>query len=218
MFIDLSQPYHGDMPHASSIPEPTFETVKDVEGDGINIQYIHAPTHVGTHVDAPRHFIPGGATIDELSLERFAGEAVVLDVSKTEPEEITVSDVEAADGEVRSGDIVLLFTGWGEKYGTDAYEPHPWLSTGVAEWLVDHDCKLVGLDATTPDIPGSHRPEGWIEFPVHHELLGNDVLIAEHLANLAPYTGQRLDVQGFPIKIRGGDGAPAQFVARELDG
>jgi kynurenine formamidase len=40
MFVDLSQPYHGDMPHASSIPAPSFETVKDVDTDGINIQYI----------------------------------------------------------------------------------------------------------------------------------------------------------------------------------
>jgi kynurenine formamidase len=155
--------------------------------------------------------------IDELPLKRFAGEGVVLDVSKTEPEAITVTDVEAADGEVRSDDIVLLSTGWAEKYDTNDYEPHPWLSTDIAKWLVDHDCKLVGLDVTTPYIPGTHRPEGWMEFPVHHELLANDVLIAKHLANLAPYTGQRLEIQGFPVKIRDDDGAPARFVVRVPD-
>jgi arylformamidase len=219
MWIDLSQSsFTPDMPFATSLPAPEFRTVKDVEEDRINIQYYCTSTHVGTHVDAPRHFIEGGNTITDLPLDRFAGEAVVLDVSKDEPEEVTVADVEAAaadaDGGVGEGDIVFLYAGWHEKYGTDAYDPHPWLSVPLAEWFVERGVKLVGVDTITPDIPGPHRPEGWIDFPVHRTLLGNGVLIAEHLANLAPYTGERLDVQGFPVKIHGGDGAPVRFVAK----
>ena len=215
MWIDLSQPFSGDMPHATSLPAPEFETIKRVESERINIQRYSVPTHVGTHVDAPRHFVDGGKTIDELPLDRFAGEAIVLDVSKEEATEVTVDDVESADGTVREDDIVLLYTGWHEKYGTDEYDPHPWLSVDLAEWFVDRGVKLVGVDNITPDIPGPQRPDGWMEFPVHRTLLGAEVLIAEHLTNLAPHTGERLEVQGFPVKIAGGDGAPARFVGKQ---
>jgi len=215
MWVDLSQPFSGEMPYAESLPAPEFETVRDVDDDRINVQYYSAPTHVGTHVDAPRHFISGGKTIDELPLDRFAGEGVVLNVSKDEPAEITVDDVESAPGTVQADDIVLLYTGWEDKYGTPEYDPHPWLSEELAEWFVDREIKLLGVDNITPDIPGPHRPEGWLEFPVHRTLLGEGVLIAEHLRNLAPRTGQRLDIQGFPVPIDSGDGAPARFVAKE---
>lgn len=215
MWIDLSQPFSGDMPHSEALPSPEFETLREVEEERINIQYYSVPTHIGTHVDAPKHFIEGGKSIDELALDRFAGEGVFLDVAKEEPAEITVEDVESAEGTVQEDDIVLLSTGWEDKYGTPEYDPHPWLSVDLAEWFVDRGVKLIAVDNITPDIPGPHRPEGWMEFPVHRTLLGEGVLIAEHLRNLAPHTGQRMEVQGFPTKIKGGDGAPARFVARE---
>ncbi|USZ73605.1 cyclase family protein [Natronosalvus halobius] len=216
MWHDLSQPFYGEMPHSGALPSPEFKTVKDVEDDGINVQYYSVPTHIGTHIDAPLHFIEGGKSIDEFPLSTFAGEGIVLDVSTNEVREITMTDVEAADGEVRPGDIVFLYTGWYEKYGTDDYDPHPWLAEEVAEYFADVGPKLVGLDTITPDIPVEQRPDGWLEFPVHRTMLSAEVLIAEHLANLKPFLGQRIDVVGFPIKIRGGDGAPARFAAKEL--
>jgi len=215
---DLSQPFHEGMPHAAVHPAPRFEPVSDVERDGIGVTEFTAVTHVGTHVDAPRHFVPGGATIDDLPLSRFAGEGVVVDVRCSEPREIGIDDVRDAPGEVRDGDVVVLHTGWCERYGDEDYDPHPWLSPELASWFVDRDAKLVGVDTITPDIPGARRPEGWMEYPVHRELLGDGVLIAEHLGNLAPVTGERLEIVGFPIPIRGGDGAQARFAARALSG
>lgn len=214
MWIDFSQPFSGDMPHSEELPTPSFGKLRDVAEDGVNIQSYTATTHVGTHVDAPRHFVEGGATIDELPLDRFAGEGVVLDIPTEEPRAITVGDVEEATGSVQQGDIVLLSTGWEDRYGTDLYDPHPWFSLDLAEWFVDRGVDLVGVDTITPDIPGPHRPEGWVEFPIHRKLLGNGVLIAEHLGNLADHTGERMEILGFPTKIRGGDGAPARFVGR----
>lgn len=213
-WIDLSQPFSGDMPHPPSVPAPEFETVKRVGEDGVNVQRYSVPTHVGTHVDAPRHFVEGGAAIDELPLSRFAGEGVVLDVSREDAAEITVDDVEGAEGTVREGDVVLLYTGWQEKFGTPAYASHPWFSEDLAEWFVERGVKMVAMDVLTPDIPGPRRPDGWTEFPVHRTLLGEGVLVAENLTNLDGLVGERLSVQGFPVKIAGGDGAPVRFVAR----
>lgn len=214
MWLDLSQPFHEEMPHSVSLPAPSFETASTIDEDGSHVQYYAAPTHVGTHVDAPRHFDSDGKTIDELPLERFTGDAVTLDVSKSEATEITVDDLERADGEVREGDILLLYTGWGEKYGEPDYDPHPWLTVDAAEWIVERGVGLLGMDVITPDLPGPYRSEGYDDFPVHHILLGNDVLVAEHLANLDRIAGDRIEVFAFPHRIEGGDGAPTRFVAR----
>lgn len=213
-WTDFSQEFSGDMPHPPSIPAPEFETLRDVATDDINVQRYAVPTHVGTHVDAPIHFVEDGATIDDLSLNRFAGDALILDVSVDEPEAITVDQVRVADGTIERGDMVFLHTGWGDKFGTEEYASHPWVSMELAEWLVDREISLVGIDVLTPDIPGARRPDGWTEFPVHRTLLGEGILIAENLANLGPYTGCRVPVWGFPINICGGDGAPVRFVGR----
>jgi arylformamidase len=218
MWHDLTQPLEESMPYSKKFDElgtpPQIERVLTHEDDGAAVSYYSMLTHVGTHVDAPLHFVEDGRTIDELPLERFTGPGVCLDVSRDEATEITVDEIERADGEVREDDVVLLYTGWHHEYGTDAYDPHPWLADEVAEWLVEQGVGMVALDTITPDLPGPMRPEGWSEFPVHRELLGNDVLIAEHLTGLEPLTGERLEVFAFPLEIRDGDGAQARFVAR----
>lgn len=214
-WYDLTQPFYEGMPHSEVHPSPSFETVYDVEEDGLNVTQFTAVTHVGTHIDAPLHFVPGGATIDELPLETFAGEGVVVDVSRDEPTEVTVEQFETAPGDVRPDDIVLVYTGWCRRYGEDGYDPHPWLSADLAEWLVDRDVKMVGLDVITPDLPSPFREPGWSAYPVHTTLLENEVLIAEHLGGLDAVAGERLEVFAFPTKVRGGDGAQARFVGRK---
>jgi kynurenine formamidase len=216
MWHDLSQPFHGDMPHSVALPAPEFETVSDISEERANVQYYSVPTHIGTHVDAPLHFVEGGRTIDEFGIDKFSGEGVVLDVSRTEAEEISLADVKAADGEVQANDIVVFYTGWYQKYGTDEYDPHPWLADEVADWLVERDVKMIAIDTITPDLPGPMRPDDYSAFPIHRTLLPEEILVAEHLGNLEHLTGQRLEIIGAPIKIRGGDGAPARFIAREL--
>jgi len=211
---DLSQDFYEGMPHSAVHPSPSFETLSCVDEDGINVTQFTAVTHVGTHIDAPLHFVPDGATIDETPVEEFAGEGVVVDVSRNEPTEITVEEFEDAPGEVREGDIVLVYTGWCHRYGDDDYDPHPWLSDDLAAWLVERDVRLVGLDVITPDYPNAYREEGWSEYPVHHTLLENDVLIAEHLGGLDAVAGERLEIYAFPMKVRNGDGAQARFVGR----
>jgi kynurenine formamidase len=215
MLVDLSQEFSEEMPYSSKFPAPTIEPIRDVETDGINVQQYSANTHLGTHLDAPRHFVPDGSTIEELSLDRVSGTGVVMDVAKESPEAITIADVKESSNTVREDDIVVLYTGWEDKYGTEVYEPHPWITVDLAEWFVDRGINLLALDVLTPDIPWSHRPDDWNEFPVHRELLGNGVLVAENLGNLSSLTGERVDVSGLPIKIRGADGAPARFVAKK---
>lgn len=219
-WVDLTQPFDADAYHSPALPAPEFERLSDVADDGVNAQWYGAATHVGTHVDAPRHMVDGGATIDDLPLSRFAGEGVVLDVRRDEPEPISVADVEAAEREtsgaagVRPDDIVLLRTGWGDRYGADGYERYPWLADDVGEWLLERGIKLLAVDTPSPDRPRAMRPDGWDAYPIHRALLPAGVPIAEHLSIPATLAGTRPEVFGFPLRLRGGDGAPARFVAR----
>jgi arylformamidase len=213
-WVDLTQPFDADVPHSPALPPPEFESLHDVETDGVNAQWLGTPTHVGTHVDAPRHMVPGGDTIDDLPLDRFAGPAVVLDVTRDEPGAIDAAALERADGTVRAGDVVLVRTGWGDRYGEDGYERYPWLTGDAGDWLLDRDVRLLAVDTPSPDRPRAMRPDGWDDYPVHRALLPAGVPIAEHLHIPASLAGTRPEVFGFPLRLRGGDGAPARFVAR----
>ena len=122
--------------------------------------------------------------------------------------------MEATGAKVERGQIVLLATGWDRKFSTPEYHTHPYLSVEVALWLLDRGVKMVGVDFFSADLPVPRRPQGF-DWPVHHLLLGNGILIAENLANLTTIAGRRLTIGAFPLKIKGGDGAPARIFAME---
>lgn len=216
-WVDLTQPFDADAPHSAALPAPEFEQLATVPDDGVSAQWFGAPTHVGTHVDAPRHFVDGGATIDDLPPSRFTGTAAVLDLERDAAEGIDADAVAAAPGAAdvarEEVTVALVRTGWGEKYGEDGYARYPWFEAGVGEWFRERDVTLLAVDTPSPDRPRAMRPDGWDAYPVHRTLLPAGVLIAEHLRIPPGLVGSRPEVFGFPVLLRGGDGAPARFVA-----
>lgn len=219
-WYDLTQPFHPEIPHSRGLPSPAFETLKRVDEDGVNVQRFETVTHVGTHVDAPLHFYSDGATIDELPLERFAGPGLVADVGQTEPGEIPLAEFRAAvddAGGLEAGDILLVRTGWGRYFDDEddeRYQRYPWLASEIAEWLVESEIKLLGVDTISPDKPRLLRAGEYNEYAHHRTLLAEGIPIAEHLF-LEEVAGKRLEIVGFPMKLRGGDGAPIRIGARE---
>jgi kynurenine formamidase len=212
MLVDATQALFHGMPRAHTLPEVEITPLHRLEeGSGVETSVLRMPSHAGTHVDAPSHVIRGGRTIDEIPLDRFTGPAVVVSVDRGPGEEITVDDVVDGGPEVRVGDMVFLHTGWGAKFGTPEYYDHPYLSPELADWLVDRGVTLLGCDFATPDLAIPRRSEGF-GFPVHHRLLGSDVLIAENLAPLGAAAGRRVTAYAFPLIVRGGDSGHARIV------
>lgn len=209
---DLTQPFYEGMSRMSFMPSPIVRTLP---GTRAHVQEIVALTHVGTHMDAPLHVVPDGKTIDEIPLGQVIGEGVIVDVAKSRVEPITKKDIENSQPPIDAGDIVFLYTGWGAKFGTPEYDPHPYLSEEAAEYLVGKNVKIVGLDTLTPDLPGPLRPKEGFKGPIHRILLGNGVLIIENLANLDQVAGKRLRLFAAPLKIRGGDGGYVRVFALE---
>jgi len=218
-WIDLSQPFYEGMPFPKIFGPPSIgeavhviETTPKIE---IRFTRYQLTTHIGTHVDAARHFFSEGKTIDQYPFERFVGEGVVLDVRRDKPVQLTAKELKESSPQIKKDDIVLLYTGWAEKYFYDdeSYFTHPYLSEDAANWLVEIGINIIGMDTTTLDMPIPLRPEGF-NFPVHRTLLGNDILIIENLGpKLAQLLGRRLIIGAFPIKIRGVDAAPSAVFA-----
>lgn len=211
---DLAHEYHAAMTTQPMLGPPCIENVWTLGDKPFNIQRLTLGSHLGTHVDAPIHFIEGGRTIDTYALRELGGPAAILPLSMGANEEITGAHLEGCGVRVERGDIVLLATGWDRHFSTDAYHTHPYLGEEAARWLVERGVRLVGVDFFSADRPVPLRPKDF-RWPVHHALLGRGILIAENLANVTTVAGRRMTVGAFPLRVRGGDGAPARIFAVE---
>jgi kynurenine formamidase len=189
--------------------------------------------HGGTHLDAPRHFAEGRHTADQIEPERLVGEAAVIDVREkcaaNPVYEITADDFvawEEAHGRQLVDVIVLLRTGWSERWGdraaylgTDVKGPEavpllrfPGLAPEGAKWLVEHRrVKAVGIDTASID----HGPSTL--FGSHVALCKADTPIFENLAGLDPLPEEGAFVVALPMKITGGSGGPLRVLARLPD-
>jgi kynurenine formamidase len=185
------------------------------------------PEHGGTHLDAPIHFGAGQQTVDQVPLDRLLGPAVVIDVAPQAEADadylLNADDVsawEAEHGTVPEGAIVLLRTGWGNRWPDaaaylgddtpgDASNLHfPSYGEDAAELLVnERKVAVLGVDTASID----HGPS--TDFLAHRVAAAADVPGLENVANLdrLPPTGAY--VIALPMKIGGGSGGPVRIVA-----
>jgi kynurenine formamidase len=179
--------------------------------------------HYGTHLDAPAHFPPGKATIDQIPANRFFGPAVLLDVrdeaAKDADYRLPVSQIEKwehAHGRIPPGAIVLLRTGWASRWpDAQRYRNQdqqgkmhfPGFSTEAAKILIDRSISGLGCDTLSVDYGASE------DFSVHHLALGAGLYHLENLSDLSkvPEAGAFLVVA--PIKLEGGSGGPVRVFA-----
>jgi kynurenine formamidase len=183
--------------------------------------------HGGTHLDAPVHFAEGRLRADEIPLSGLIGPAAVVDVSARAHRDylVTVDDLtswEAEHGQLPDGGILLIRTGWGDRWddrtaylGTDLTGPEavaelhfPGIGAEAAEWLVaDRGIVAVGIDTPSIDYGQS------ADFRAHVILYAENVSGFENVANLdlLPPTGSF--VVALPMKIEGGSGGPLRIVA-----
>jgi kynurenine formamidase len=214
--VDLSRVIYDGMPKIPVLPEVQVKKFLSLEkGHPLNVTEIALPCHAGTHIDAPRHIAPNGKSIDELSPESFIGRGAVVSVEKNGGEEVTAREIEQSGVAIHRGDILLLHTGWDEKFESPDYNLHPYLSADAAEWIVQKGVKLFGIDCITVDLPTTLRPKAF-DFPVHRTLLGNGVLIAENLTNLGQIAGKETRIIALPLKIKGSDAGHARIIAEIL--
>lgn len=219
MLIDLSHTIATGMMQVASLPPVDVCRVSSLaEGARTNGQALRISGHSGTHIDAPLHVFDELASIETFPAERFIGPGVALNVVKEPRDPVGAADLEAAArGLIKAGDMVLVHTGWDRYYGDPRYlADYPSLTLEAADWLLEHQVRLVALDMLSPDLPPNRRaPDA--QLIVHRRLLGNNVLIAENLTGLGLVVGHRLQVYALPIKVAQGDGAPARICVEIVD-
>jgi kynurenine formamidase len=214
--VDLTFPIHEGMTtfpvHWHPIVEVTQLGRFGIEGR--ESRKVLLGTHTGTHIDAPRHFIEGGASIDQLPLDLFVGPATLVDFSFAKPlQAMQVADLQAQLDDHRPERVVLRFD-WSDQWGGPRYYPEqPFISEEAAHWLVERGVRLLAMDTPQADSPKNGRGSG-NDSPVHKILLGAGVIKVEYLTNLRQISKREFELIALPLKIREGDGAPARCIAR----
>jgi arylformamidase len=193
------------MPVWPGDPPVSIERVADGAGGYPAVSRLSLSSHTGTHVDPPAHFLPGGATVDQLSSELLVGSAWVVHVMTLGP--ITATMLEAAD--MPPGvERLLVRTSNSERADREspAFDPgFAALSADAAKWVAAHGIRLIGIDG--PSI----GPFGEESMAVHLVLLSAGILPIEGL-NLAGVAPGPYELICLPLLIEGGDGAPARVL------
>ncbi len=207
-WIDVSVPLHNGMAHwPGDEPFERDEMLQIAKGDACNVSKMTCTVHIGTHMDAPRHFIAGGAGIDALPFEAVIGPARVIAIS--DPELIRISEIEPH--KIASGERVLFRTrnsdvAW--KSGTFEKQfvhiPHD-----TAAYLAASGIRTVGVDYLSVGGFDGDGPQ------THQALLGAGVWIIEGL-NLASIEPGDYELICLPLKLVDSDGAPARAVLRKI--
>lgn len=206
-WIDISVPLRTNMVHWPGDPEVRFEREKDMDrGDSCNVSRLSMGSHTGTHMDAPLHFIPGGAGLDAMPLSATIGPARVIEIR--DPEAIRADELRAHHP--RRGERILFRTRNSARNWADEgfVKDFVHIAADAAEYLAQRRVRMVGVDYLSV---GGFQRDG---HETHLALLRAGIWIIEGL-NLAKVRQGAYELICLPLKIKDGDGGPARAILRK---
>jgi arylformamidase len=207
-WIDISIPLTEGMVHWPNDPPVSIKRIQDIEqGATSNLSTISMGVHSGTHVDAPIHFIKEGKGVDHIPLDILVGKARVIEIRDQE----SITPEELASHRLLHGERILFKTrNSSEVWQKDEFvEDFVFISDAAADFLVNREIRLVGVDYLSV---GSFKHGGSY---VHKTLLSGGIWIIEGL-NLSDVTPGKYDLICLPLRIVGGDGAPARAILKPV--
>lgn len=181
------------------------------EGDIMSTVYLWS--HVGTHVEAPLHYLEKGSDTAGIPIEKLMGPAIVLDFrGKAVNEAITLADVKAA-GDIEVGDRVMTMTGRHTSYRTPQSHERPYLTEEAVRWLVeDRRINCLGTDSSGYEVRGvDHHPD-------HLLVTGAEIPVLECLNNLVELKSQRFFLVALPVPVVGLDACPVRAIGIVAEG
>lgn len=198
LVLDLTRgPLGPETPVYPGDPGVEYEAYASLGRDGFYARRVCMGEHVGTHIDAPAHFVEGGAGVDELPLERLVAPAVAVDLSRGRgpvgPEGLlsALRGCGWGPGVLRGSWLVARL---GERR----------LTRAAAEALLEAGAVGLAVDAESPDEP---------PYPVHRVLLSAGAPIIENLSVPGLLLCRGFLLVAAPLPLRGGSGSPARVYA-----
>ncbi len=174
-------------------------------------------THIGTHIDAPIHFVAGGATIDQVPLERIVKPGRIIPLTDTPASGMVTAEAILATGVAFDDTVIpVLHTGWTDRaWGTDRY----WsemigMDISVGQLIVARGVSAVAIDfhPEAPTWRGEPRADG-PPGPNHVKLLANGTIIIQMLTNISAIGSAEFTLVAVPLLLEGLDGSPARVFA-----
>ncbi len=206
--FDISLTINEDLPTWPGDPKIELTKISQIEkGEMANVTHLSACVHLGTHIDAPNHFLGNGKTVEDLPLDLLVGPAVVVELPTAN--QITAEDLKSA-AISRDTKRLLIKTSnsnfW--KEGNQPFqEDFIALEADAASYLVSRGVEAVGVDYLS--VAPFADPA-----PTHKILLEAGVLIIEGL-NLSEIEPGEYTLYCLPLKIGGSDGAPARVLLEQ---
>jgi|SRR5215210_708442 len=195
------------MVHWPDNPPVRIERMLDMEcGDAANVSTISLGSHTGTHMDAPIHFVPGGAGMDRMPLDATVGRARVIEIQ----DPVSIKPNELDPHGIGRGERVLFKTQNSTRrwWNEDFVEDFVYVSQEAARYLADRGVRTVGVDYLS--VGGFHK-DG---VETHEALLGAGIWVIEglYLSGIEP---GEFELICLPLKVEDGDGAPARAILRK---
>ena len=210
-WYDISVPLKQGMNYLPIDPvAPKIYRFADVAlGSKVTMSMLEIISHTGTHIDSPLHFIDGGSTISDMSLDATIGPARVIEIKDSE--KIKVAELE--DYDIRKGERILCKT----RNSPEAYESpkfvedYVYLDAEAAEYLAAKEIILFGLDCITI---GDIKNEESV-MKTHQSLLSAGVYILEGCA-LGHVPAGEYELLCLPLLMYNGDAGPSRAILRPL--
>lgn len=178
---------------------PEFKRIKKIEADNYNLSNMKVSVHVGTHVDAPSHFIENGRTIEEIPPQRFMGEAQVIEIKNKN--EIKKNELESID--FNSNKILFKTNNSNVISENIFYDDFVYLNYEAAEYLIELGIDFIGIDYLTIESIDT------TDFAVHKLLLKNNVIVLEGI-NLIRVEPGNYKMISLPLKLTGAEASPVR--------
>lgn len=207
--LDVKTPAYGGGAGLEVVREKNID-----HGDSCNAVRLAFSNHLGSHVDAPRHFIADGRTVEEYGPgDWLFHRPLLVDLPMDNAELVTPARLEAAcPDDATDADILLVRTGFGRYRNEDRYWQHgPGFAADLAPWLRQHFTSLSAIALDCISLTSlQHREEGW---RAHRAFLGSGLRIFEDLAleNVTPGSAL-ISVVALPLRFTHGDGAPCSVI------
>ena len=180
-------------------------------GDAANNSAISLGVHTGTHMDAPKHFIKDGRSIDKLPLETSVGPARVIEIK----DKISIKPEELKQHNIKKGERILFKTVNSPRcWQTDAFvNDFVFVTRDAAQFLVDAGVILVGVDYLSVGSPMD--PEKAMRPDTHQILLGAGLYLIEGL-NLTAVKAGDYNLICLPLKLMDAEGSPVRAILQPI--